>query len=318
MAGIGTAGPTLRIGASVPDLDSLELLVAVAQTGSLNQAAARFGLTQPAVSTRLRRLERRIGVPLLERATTGTRLTAAGELTVGWAQELLAAAIDLSRALASLSTGPARAVRVAASQTIAESLLPTWLVALDEASSGTPVHLEVANSAQVAEAVRAGQCDLGFVEGPRPPVGLATRVVGHDHLLAVASPRHRWVGRTRPVSAHELATATLLVREHGSGTREWVERTLRALGADGARRLELSSLAAVRTGLAAGSALALLSGLAVRDDLAAGRLSLVAVEGLPVRRALRAVWRRGQDLDHQAGQLLASALRTGPRLLRDI
>ena len=69
----------------VPDLDSLELLISIATTGSLGRAATARGISQPAVSARIQRMEQVVGVPLVERSARGSSLTAAGALLADWA-----------------------------------------------------------------------------------------------------------------------------------------------------------------------------------------------------------------------------------------
>src|SRR3954451_19089670 len=114
----------------VPELSTLDLLVSVAATGSLGRAAALHGITQPAASLRLQALENRLGLHLLIRTPTGSRLTAAGESVVGWARRGLDAAEELATAVDALRDLAVDRVHVAASLTIADELFPRWLAAL--------------------------------------------------------------------------------------------------------------------------------------------------------------------------------------------
>src|ERR671933_774094 len=149
------------------DLTSLELLVAVAETGSLGRAARQQGVSQPAASQRMQALERRLGVTLVDRSPTGSVLTEAGATVVDWARPLLDSASALGLGIAALrEKGPRGRLRVAASLTIADHLVPGWLLALD-AGGGGPVALRVAGSDEVASLVAGGKADIGFVEGGR-------------------------------------------------------------------------------------------------------------------------------------------------------
>ena len=109
----------------------MEALVAVARTGSLNTAASELGRTQQAVSSRIAALEAQTGVALVRRTTRGSALTPAGVVVVEWAATLLDQAARLDAGLATLRHDRQVQVRVAASQTIAERLLPRWLVEFD-------------------------------------------------------------------------------------------------------------------------------------------------------------------------------------------
>jgi DNA-binding transcriptional LysR family regulator len=298
------------MGTTEPDLDLLRLLAAVAETGSLGRAAANRGISQPAASQRMRTLERRLGLTLLDRSPTGSRLTPAGASVVDWARPLLLAADELSRAVSALRDRRARRLRVAASLTVADHLVPQWLVRLHAAHPDSSVALQVTNSERVASAVLDRQADIGFVEGVAGPAGLRSRVVGGDELVLTVAPGHPWARRRSPITPAELAEVPLVVREPGSGTREAVEHALATAGLRLRPGLELGSLTSIRAAVAAGEGPALLSSLAVADDLAVGRLRTVATSGLQLRRRFRAVWRADAEPASIAVALLAIALRS--------
>lgn len=289
----------------VPDLDSLQLLLEVAASGSLGQGAARHGISQPAVSARVKAMERLVGFPLLTRSARGSSLTPAGALLADWARTVLQAAQVLDTGIDTLRADRAGRLRVAASQTVAEHLLPGWLVRLAADHPDTAVSLDAGNSAQVAAAVLAEQADLGFVEGPDLPNGLTGRVVARDRLVVVVSRAHPWARRRKPVEAGELAATRLVQREAASGTRTSLELALAAFAPLAVPLLELSTSSSVRSAVAAGAGPAVLSDLAVRDDVAAGRLVQVPVRGADLTRQLRAIWPYGQRLATASTDLLA-------------
>ena len=282
----------------MPDLSALEVLVAVSRKGSFGEAARELGRTQQAVSARVATLEAQTGVPLVTRGPAGSVLTPAGRVIADWASRLLDHAAEVDAGLSAMRSDARARVRVAASLTVAEQLVPRWLVALRAAGSGPDVVVDAVNSAEVAGLVRNGRADVGFVEGPVAPRGCRSQIVAHDELQVVVAPTHPWTLRGRPVEARMLAATPLVTRERGSGTRETLEAALRrALGVDAEiapPALELSTTAAIRTAVLAGAAPAVLSAMVVAEDLAAGRLRRVPVRGLDLRRALRAVWVGGR------------------------
>lgn len=273
-----------------PDLTALELLVAVADHGSLSAGARAIGMAQPNASRSMARLERSLGVSLVTRSTSGARLTPAGLLVVDWCRVVLQDArvlVDGARSLAGTGKG---GLVVSASQTVAEHLLPAWLAALRGRHDNVSVTVAVHNTAAVVADVLSGACDIGFVEGPRAPRGVHSRVVAHDELVLVVAPDHPWARRRRPVSPDELAETPLLTREAGSGTRVRLdEEVVRAAGRAVTPVQELSSNAAVRVGVQAGAGPAVLSRLAVADALSTRTLLEVPLD-LDLRRQLRAVW----------------------------
>jgi molybdate transport repressor ModE-like protein len=282
--------PVAGLAHRVPDLGALELLLAVARLGSLGRAARELGITQPAASSRIRSMERQLGVALVDRSPRGSRLTDAGALVADWARRIVEAAEAFDVGAQALRTRRDSRLRVAASMTIAEYLLPRWLIALRAQRPDTAVSLLAGNSAAVAERLLADEADLGFVEGLSVPMGLEEAVVAHDRLIVVTAPGHPWARRRRPLTAAELASTPLILREEGSGTRQVLDA---ALGGLARPLLELSSTTAVKASAVSGAGPAVLSELAVGEELAARRLVSVPVEGVRLDRALRAVWRTG-------------------------
>ncbi|PFX01468.1 putative HTH-type transcriptional regulator [Nocardia farcinica] len=293
-----------------PDLAVLDLLVSVADTGSLGAAARRHGISQPAASMRISALERRLRLRLLDRGPTGSVLTEAGRVAVEQAREVLAAARSFTDTLTALSADHAPRVRVASSKTIADHRVPQWLAALRAVRPDVTVALEVGNGRQVEAMVRDGSADIGFVEGPHPPVGLADRVLGADHLLVIVGPEHPWARRARPLGLRELAATPLLWREPGSGTRDTVWEILAAHCRPAPPAAELGSAVAILEAVRTGLAPAVLSALIAAPELAAGRVVEVPVADAAVlTRRFRAIWRREAPPSGAAETLAACAAR---------
>ncbi|MGW2067984.1 LysR family transcriptional regulator [Streptomyces sp. NPDC001953] len=286
----------------VPELGALELLLAVARLGSLGRAARELGITQPAASSRIRSMERQLGVALVDRSPSGSRLTDAGALVTDWARRIVEAAEAFDAGAQALRGRRDSRLRVAASMTIAEYLLPGWLIALRGRRPDTAVSLLAGNSAAVVERLLADEADLGFVEGLSVPAGLDETVIAHDRLIVVTAPGHPWARRWRPLSAAELASTPLILREEGSGTRQVLDA---ALGGLARPLLELSSTTAVKASAVSGAGPAVLSELAVGEELAARRLVSVPVEDVRLDRDLRAVWRTGHRPAGPGRDLLA-------------
>ena len=303
---------------TVQDLGALRALREVGRQGSIAAAASLLGVSQQGLSARMRTLERAMGVTLLARSPTGSHLTEQGRLVVGWAEDVLDAADRLEAGLRSIRSGVSHRLAIAASQTIAEHLVPHWLVELRGVEQAgvqeagyppTVVELTVANSTGVLELVRDGKAGLGFIETPHLPSDLVTEHVRDDELLVVTAPGHPWAGRRRPLGLAEIAATPLVMREAGSGTRDTLTDHLGAQDPPLRPRIamELGTSAAVRSAIAAGVGPGVLSRLAVRDDLVLGRLVAVEVAGPPLTRQLTAVWKPDDPLPPEGQRLLAVA-----------
>lgn len=291
-----------------PDLDDLAVLVLVARVGSIGQAAAELGLSQPTVSRRMSGLERSLRVSLLHRSRRGTTLTPSGRVVVDWAATLLAAADDFRRSVHTLRDQASVTVRAAVSMTIAEHHAPDWLARLQARSPSTAVSLSVDNSTEVADQVEAGTVEIGFVESPTVRRGLHRRRVGWDRLVVAVAPAHEWASSRRPIAGTDLAAAPLLVREPGSGTRETIERAFARGALTLSPGLVMASNTALKSAAVAGLGAVVVSELALTTELSTGRLVEVDVVGLDLRRPLSAVWRRGSTLSPAAAALLDVAL----------
>ncbi len=212
-------------------------------------------------------------------------MTADGALYVDWARDVLAAAERMQLATTALQSARSGHVRLAASMTVSEYLVPRWLRQFRHEHPAVQVNLSVLNSEQVAEQVHAGRHDVGFIETTQPVRDLHTATVRYDELVVVVASGHPWTRRRKPVSAAELAATALVHREEGSGTRRTFLDACRAVGLEPVEPAQsLANNTAVRVAAMAETAPAVLSQLAVKDATASGDLEVVPVQGIDLHR----------------------------------
>ena len=303
----------------VPDLAAMDMLLSVARHGSMGRAAEEHGVTQPAVSSRIRRMERLLGIALIERTTQGSTLTGAGSLVVEWARDVVESAASLERGVEALRGQTQARLRIAASMTVAEYLMPSWLTTAHEEDPGLAIALELANSTEVARLVTNGLADIGYVEGLPRTSGLRAAAIACDELLVVVARNHPWARSGARVSARELAETPLIQREPGSGTRWTLDRAMQqTLGRVvlAPPMMELTSTTAIKSAAQNGLAPAVISSIAVADDVKQGHLVAVHVEGLDLRRTLQAVWPAGRPLLGSARTFVALSRRAHQRKRR--
>ena len=255
----------------------LRALVTVADAGSVREAARRLTVTESAVSAALSALAREVRVPLVERDGRGLRLTAPGRAYAGYARAILGLHEE-GLAAARGDRDPERGrVRVAATATAGEYLLPATLAKFLDRYPAVDLRLEVGSSERLWALFGAHEADL--VIGGRPPghvTDAVTRATKPNTLVVVVAPGQ--------AATFDIARTRWLQREAGSGTRAAAEALLGDLDAD-PPRLTLGSGGAVVACAAAGLGATLVS----RDAITEGKLVEVAVPGTPLRRPWHAV-----------------------------
>lgn len=273
---------------------ALALLVAIEDRGSLSAGARAVGMAQPNASRTLRTLERRLGYQLVARASTGSKLTSEGKLTVQWAREVLGSMENLWTGAQALATSADEEFSFAASMTIAEHLAPTWIRRLRQADQAVRTRMRVMNSDQVISAVQQRDTALGFVETPQVPEGLVALTVYTDQLVLITPEHHPWVERGTPVTLAELAATALVEREAGSGTRAFLDSYV------GTERVtpivEFNSNSAITHAVAAGLGPAVISRLAIEGSAAHPGFVQLPIAGTALNRPLRAIWEASRPM----------------------
>ena len=209
-------------------LRQLEIFCAVAQSGSTVAAAQAVSLSQSATSAALQQLERALGSQLFERVGRQLVLNDAGRALLPQALGLLEQARGIEQAFSVNGSGLPVRLRLAASTTIGSYVLPPVLAAFARSHPQVAVDLQIANTAEVAEAVQALEVDLALIEGASHWPGLEVQPWLRDELVIVSAPGDPLALQAagQPLGTAALRRARWLLREPGSGTREMVEHAL--------------------------------------------------------------------------------------------
>jgi len=283
----------------------LALFHAVAQAGSITAAAAQLRVSQPAVSKQVAELEADLGLQLLERLPRGCRLTEAGRLLAEHAQRWIAAERGALAAMQDYRGLKRGRLAVGASQTIGAYIMPRALAAFRQASPGVELRLEIANSDAIHGALLEGTVDLGLTEGPIDSREMHSQAFGQDELVAIAPAGHPLLGR-RGLRAAELCRHPLILREEGSGTRAVIEQALRRKRLKAQPALALASPEAIKQAVMAGLGLAFVPRSAIELELKAGRVGILTLTDLTIRRPLHLQWLRTRQLSPPMRGLLVA------------
>jgi DNA-binding transcriptional LysR family regulator len=282
------------------NLRQLEVFLATVHGGSTRAAADRIARSQSAASTSLAELEAALGVELFDRIGRRLLLNENGRALLPMAQALVEQAAEVQALFMDEHAAP---LRVAASFTIGEYLLPSLISHWTQLHPKSHVYLRICNSSEVITAVAGLDVDIGFIEGAQTHSDLIVRPWLDDEMVIVAAPGHAMANRR--ASALELADATWVLREHGSGTRqiadEWLLKNLARVRVG----CELGSTEAIKRVVATSDALGCLSRYAVAQSVEVGHLVELQTQLPKATRKLSIALHREKRLGRATEEFLA-------------
>jgi DNA-binding transcriptional LysR family regulator len=300
-----TSDPPIR----PPHLDEAAAFVAAVEEGSLARAGRRLGISQPAMTKRIRTLETLVGLTLLERTRQGVRPTEPGRGLLEEARRLLEAGERFHRTAAAMRGG--RPLRVAVIYTLAEACVARWIGAYRARGEPSPVEVRVGHPDEVRGWVADGVSDLGFAAGPASAdARVDERPFAEDRLVAVVPAGHALV-QADPVALADLVAGPLILREPGSGTRRTLDDAVADAGLPPiVPALTLASTPGIRAAVLDQGIPGILSRLSVDADRDAG-LACVAVRGDALARRLTVVRKRGGGMGADQARFLAASVLGG-------
>ncbi len=298
--------------------DSLRQLLALAESGSFSEAASRMGVTQPAISLTLKKIEGDLGVKFFERSGNRYLPTEVGRVFLECAREVLDAEARLLSSVEQARARRAGKLRLAASNIPGEYILPLVLGDFRMREKGIEPVLDVMDSSAVIASLSVGGHELGVIGTSTVPAGLEIIPFCPDTLLVACHPRHPLAAR-RHVRPQRLAEEKFLLREEGSGTREAMLAALREAGIEVERlavEMELGSTSAVISAIESGAGISLVSAWAAKGPLAEGRIGVIDVPRIKARRDFSVVLRRGRALSAPAEAFFRFLMEKRPYLAK--
>lgn len=275
----------------MPSLENFRLVVfrAVAEQLSFRKAAEELYLTQPAVSLQIKALEEDLAVQLFDRSGIHVSLTQAGEVLLRHARHAHALALQAQSDIAQAVGEHAGELALGASTTIAQYVLPRLLGEFRAVHPRVAIGLISGNTEQIVHALEAKKIELGFIEGPARSREVRTEPFLLDEMMLIVPAGHEWAER-QSIPRADLSRMSLVMREHGSGSRHVIEN---ALESHGIRRaslriaMELDSTEAIKSAVEAGLGVGFVSRWALAKDARLGTaFKTVDVAGLRIKRDL--------------------------------
>lgn len=292
------------------EMRQVRYFAAVARHRHVTRAAAELGLAQPALSQQVRRLERELGVALLDRSRRRIGLTEAGVAFAVWAEQILADVAGAEAEMAEFS-GLRRGRVVVGTipmQNLGRVDLPALLATFGGRHPGIEIVLRESTTNHIVAALLAAQVDIGLgavmdVDGP--PVGIVTEPIFTEDLVVMVNPGHPLAGRRR-LQVEELVGESLILTPPGAPTRRAVDRAATAVGRQPSVRFETNDMTLLRTLAARGLGVAV-SPRSIAES-PGEPVTVVELDGLLGRRTVGLLWSEGR---HQS-----PAVRSFLRLAR--
>ncbi|WP_429118680.1 LysR substrate-binding domain-containing protein [Aeromonas veronii] len=250
-------------------LQQLKVFATIARYGNLGLAANELYLSKGAVSQSLQELERQLSTPLFDRIHPRLQLNNEGRLLQPAAEELLTRMQDIEN-LFSPDAEPSGQLRLGASQTIGNYLLPT-LLASSKQELGLPPKVTINNTHLLCHALANFELDMALIEGENHHPDLLAEPWLQDEMLVVAPPAHPLANK-KDLPLSRLGGETWVLREAQSGSREQFIQQIQPELPRWQPGLELNTLEAVMLAVEKGLGISFISRLAASDRLADGRL----------------------------------------------
>jgi molybdate transport repressor ModE-like protein len=259
----------------------------VVEEGSISQAARVSYVSQPAVTSQIRQLEKHYGVALFDRTSGKLVLTKAGSALYPYAKEIIAAYDYSEEVVKSIAHQDAVTLSVGASLTIGEYLLPNILGEFRKEFNNLKIKLTIGSTPNIMSSLEKRDIDIGLVEGIVTQTDVQSEKFGRDELILVIPKSHRWHQRDA-INIEELVGENLIWREENAGIREIVENLLKEhqLLDKVNSYMELGSTQAIKSAVEAGLGISILPKSSILKELELGVLKHLPLIGIQMNRDL--------------------------------
>jgi LysR family transcriptional regulator, low CO2-responsive transcriptional regulator len=296
------------------NLDYLHTYIEVIRLGSFSEVAKRSSISQPAVSFQIQKLERDLGVRLIDRSQKAISMTDAGKRLLIFAKSIEGEWEKLRHDLDQLRDEVTGELIITASTIPGEFLLPLLLGEFKGLHPAIKARVVVSDSLTVIAGVRDGTYEVGFCGTPSEGQELDSFRIGEDEIVLIVFPEHPFADR-KEISVSDLEGEPLIFREITSGTQQSIEARL-AQGGFNLKKLSpnlvLGSTEAVVSAVEARVGIAFVSSLAIKKSLTLGLVKQVKVSGLKLERYFYCVYRRERIVSRLLAEFIAFAQAKSP------
>ena len=284
------------------DFGQLTTFLEVAKLGNFSRAGEKVFRSQSAVSAQIRQLERDYGTKLLDRAGKRVRLTPAGEVLFEYGTRLLALRDESMRAVADQDKTPRGVLAIGANEATCLHVLPPAFREYRRLYPEVQISIYRNFSRKILERIQDGTIDVGIGTMPVKSPRLVVKRIFRDRLMLMTSPSNPLAQlSSAPVS---VITEQLLIFPQAGYTRQIMDKLFRPYQSRLKIAMELPSVAMIKSFVASGMGVSLISESFARKEQRAGEVSLVPLADVELWRELGMVYDQDRTLPRAAGAFI--------------
>lgn len=287
------------------DLRQLEILQAIAETGSFTACGRKLHVSQSAISRQILLLEEELGEPLFLRIGRQVRMTPAAESLVQLGQRVFHDVRETVGAITDRTSELRGALRIAGGMTVCLYVFPLLLKQLRRAHPNLDVRLTVATAGRSVQEIRGGRMDAGLLTLPIDESDLITVPVLREELLLITTPTHQ-LARKRRVSPRDLDGQPFVLFEEGSATRKVIDRFFAAEQIEPTIVMDTENVEIIKAMVKTGLGIGIVPYQAVARELRAGQLFHSRIDGYELVRETGWVYARANRVPRMIHELLAA------------
>ena len=277
-------------------LEQLEAFHAVVKHGGFDRASESLHVSQPAISMRIKELEKQLGVKLFIRLGRRDHLTNAGRIVEEYATRLMIVLREMNETLDELKGLRKGQLRCGAATTIAVHILPTVLVQFKKRFPHIDIRLLVGRTVETEKRILADELDIGIVTGTLTnPAHLKIFHFLTDEFVLINPPGHPLAKLCR-VSLKQIENVPLILREKGSLTRAIIEETFRAAGMPCHCMMEIETTEGLKRAVAEGLGCSFVPRCSIQTEVKTGVLAYARIRRSPMKREFRVIMHKDKSL----------------------
>ncbi len=269
----------------------LQIFVNVCESGSMSETARNMYMTQPAVSQTIIDLESELNVKLFDRINRKLNLTYSGEILLMNSKRILGLVEDTKKELNEIANLTKGKIRIGASTTIGIYLLPALISEFNQIYGDINIPYVIDNTSVIQEMILNNKIDIGLVEGPVFSENIIVQHLVDDELYLICGNNHHW-SRKKMIEPKDIKQENIIIREQGSGTRGVFEQAMLMENLPYQIKYELNSTEAIKKAVQANLGIAIVSRIAVENEIKAGVIKRVFLKGMDFKRPLNIIYHK--------------------------